>query len=108
SNGGSTANGGAGSVDVALVVGGVTLNSVSYTINGPNSFTTSGTINVASSATLTAVIGGIPAGNGYTITMSATGIDGTSCGGSATFNVTAGAVTAVSVTLDCHQAAKTG
>lgn len=107
---GTTANnGGVGSVDIAVVQGGVTLTSVAYTISGPNSFTTSGSINVASSATLSAVIGGIPAGNGYTIMLSATGTDGTTnCGGSATFNVTAGAVTAVSVTLDCHQAAKTG
>jgi hypothetical protein len=109
SNSGPTANGGVGSVDLALVEGGVTLNSVSYTITGPNSYMTSGSINVASSATLSAVIGGLPAGNGYTITLSATGTDGTTtCGGSATFNVTAGAVTAVSVTLDCHEVAKTG
>lgn len=100
---------GTGSVDVALVQGGVTLTSVSYTISGPNGFTTSRTINVASSATVSAVIGAIPTGNGYTITLSATGADGaTTCGGSARFGVTAGAVTSVNITLDCHQAAKTG
>jgi hypothetical protein len=108
-NGGPAANGGAGSLDIALITGGVTLNSVSYTINGPNSFTTSGMINVASSTTLSAVIGGLPAGNGFSIILSATGADGTTnCGGSATFNVTAGAVTNVNVTLDCHQPTKTG
>ena len=109
SSGGSTATGGVGSLDIAVVEGGVTLTSVGYTITGPNSFMTSGTINVASSTSITAVIGGLPAGNGYSIMLSATGTDGvTTCGGSASFNVTAGAVPAVSVTLDCHQAAKTG
>jgi hypothetical protein len=102
-------NDGLGSVDIALVQGGVTLTSVSYSISGPNSFSKSGTINVGSSATLSAVIGGLPAGNGFTITLSATGTDGTTtCGGSGTFDVTAGNVAKVVVTLDCHQPAKTG
>ena len=105
----TTNNGSLGSVDIALVQGGVTINTVSYTITGPNNFMKSGSINVANSQTLSAVIGGIPAGNGYTITLTATGTDGTtSCGGSAMFNVTAGAVTKVNLTLDCHQAANTG
>jgi hypothetical protein len=98
-----------GSIDLALIEGGVTLTSVSYTITGPNGFSKAGTINVAASSTLSTIIGGLPAGNGFTITLAATGTDGTTtCGGSATFNVTAGAVAAVSVALDCHQAAKTG
>ena len=102
-------NGGVGSVDIAVVHGGVTLTSVGYTISGPNSFSISGTINVAASSTISAVIGGLPAGNGYTITLTATGTDGaTMCGGSGTFNVTAGAVATVAVTLDCHQPATTG
>ena len=107
---GTTANNaGVGSVDIAVVQGGVTLTSVGYTISGPNSFSSTGTINVAASSTISAVIGGLPAGNGYTIMLTATGTDGVStCGGSGTFNVTAGAVATVAVTLDCHQPAKTG
>ena len=106
----ATANkAGVGSVDIAVVQGGVTLTSVGYTISGPGGFSSTGTINVASSSTISAVIGGLPAGNGYTITLSATGTDGaTTCAGSGTFNVTAGAVATVAVTLDCHQPAKTG
>ena len=106
----ATANsGGVGSVDIAVVQGGVTLTSVGYTITGPNSFSSAGTINVAASSTISAVIGGLPAGNGYTIALTATGSDGaTTCGGSGTFNVTAGAVATVAVTLDCHQPSKTG
>jgi len=105
----TTDNSQPGSVDIALLEGAVTLTSVSYTITGPNGFATSGTINVASSSTVSAIIGGLPAGNGFTITLSATGTDGaTTCGGSATFNVTAGAVAKATVALDCHQPAKTG
>jgi len=98
-----------GSIDFALIEGGVTLTSVSYTITGPNGFSKVGTINVAASGTLSTIIGGLRAGDGFTITLAATGTDGTTtCGGSATFDVTAGAVAAVTVALDCHQAAKTG
>ena len=99
----------AGSVDFALVQDGVTLTSVGYTIIGPNSFATSGTINVAASSAISAVIGGLPAGNGYSIALTATGTDGAPhCAGSASFNVMAHTVSAVTVTLDCHQPAKTG
>src|SRR5450432_2073065 len=98
-----------GSIDFTLIEGGVTLTSVSYTITGPNGFSKVGTINVAASGTLSTIIGGLRAGDGFTITLAATGTDGTTtCGGSATFDVTAGAVAAVTVALDCHQAAKTG
>jgi hypothetical protein len=103
----TTDNAPSGSVDLAILQGGVTLTSVDYTITGPNGFSTSGTINVASSSTISAIIGGLPAGSGFTITLSATG-GATTCGGSATFNVTAGAVAKVNVTLDCHQPATTG
>jgi hypothetical protein len=99
----------AGAIDFALVDGSVTLTSVSYTIVGPTGFSMSGVINVASSSAVSAVIGGLPAGNGYSITLSATGTDGTTtCGGSATFSVTAHSTTTVAVALDCHQQAKTG
>ena len=95
----TTDNSQPGSVDIALLAGSVALTSVSYTITGPNGFATSGTINVASSSTVSTIIGGLPAGDGFTITLSATGTDSsTTCGGNATFNVT----------LDCHQSATTG
>jgi hypothetical protein len=106
-NGGS--NGSLGSINIALVQGGVTLSSVSYTITGPNGFSQSGAIDVSSSSTVSAVIGDLPAGSGYAIALSATGTDGaTTCAGSASFSVAAGAVTAVAVTLDCHEPGKTG
>ena len=78
---------------------GVTLNAVKYTITG-NGFTKSGTIDTSGSPTISGTIGGIPAGKGYTIALSATSLEsGTIFSGSATFSVTAGGTTAVTVHL---------
>jgi len=101
---------GTGSATIALqIAGGLTINTVTYSITGPAGFSTSGSIDVSHSTTVSTVIGGLPAGNGYSLTLTGTATDGTStCLGSGTFNVTAGAVTAVSVVLDCHQAPTTG
>ena len=83
--------------------GGISVSTVSYSITGPHSY--SGTINVADSSTLSAVIGGILAGNGYVLTLTATSVDGTTtCAGtSAPFNVTARTTTAVAVHLQCNR-----
>src|SRR5262245_43617480 len=99
-----------GSVQVALqLADGRTIQSASYTITGPNGFTRTGSINVASSNTLSATIGTIPAGAGYQISITATTTDGaTSCLGSASFNVIAGQIVAVTVSLACHEAPRTG
>src|SRR4051812_8520512 len=91
-----------GSVGLALQVAGVTLNSVSYTIIG-SAFNKSGTIAVTNSTRISPVIGGIPAGNGYSISLTASDLTSSSisCAGSASFNVTAGATTATQVALQC-------
>jgi len=106
--------GGPGSVDaagsVALVVKGTgaVINTFSYSITGPQSYT--GTINVASSTTVSSVIGGIAAGAGYSLTLTGTSLDGqTTCAGtSALFNVIAHATTSVAVTIDCRTPRNTG
>ncbi|HVW27418.1 MAG TPA: hypothetical protein VHC69_18770 [Polyangiaceae bacterium] len=99
-----------GSVGLELQVGsGAVVNTASYTITGPNGFTKSGTIDVSNSTTLTAVIGGLPAGQGFSISVTATATDGaTTCSGSATFNVTARSTTSVTVALDCHEPPQKG
>ena len=95
-----------GSVDLALSLSpGVNVSSVSYEITGaglPSPIT--GSINVADpGATISLLISGIPAGMGYTITLSATSTDGgTTCLGSSMFNITAGATTAVTVAMQCR------
>jgi hypothetical protein len=95
-----------GTVGLNLTLpGGETISTVSWTITGPNGASTvvqSGTTNVASSATLMLTIAGIPAGSGYSISLSGTTVDGTAtCSGSATFGVTARATTSVTVLMQC-------
>jgi hypothetical protein len=99
-----------GTVTLALqVAGGGTVQSASYTITGPKGFTKTGTVNLSTSSMLTATIGGLPAGTGYQITISAITTDGsTSCGGSATFAVMVGKTASVVVPLTCHEAPRTG
>lgn len=78
---------------------GVTLNSVKYTISG-NGFSKSGSIDTSGSPTVSGTVGGIPAGKGYTIALTATSLEnGTIFSGSAKFDVTAGGTTAVNVRL---------
>jgi hypothetical protein len=85
--------------------GGAVINALTWTITGPNGASTvvqSGTVNVANSMTVSFLVGGIPAGTGYTISVSGTSTDGTAtCAGSATFNVTARHTTSVSLYLQC-------
>jgi hypothetical protein len=96
-----------GSVTFALDLGGgaVHISSLSYQISG-GTFSKTGTLNVGNSTTLSGIIAGIPAGQGYTIAVSGTddankllGCQGTS----APFSVTAGAATSVAVHLTCHE-----
>lgn len=101
-----------GSAGFELEVGaGVTLHGVSYVING-NGFTKEGVVDISQSPILTAVIGGIPAGDGFTITITATSIDGSvTCVGTATFAVMEGLITKVTIHLQCrfgHRVGKIG
>jgi hypothetical protein len=100
----------AGTVDFALqLAGGQTINSANYTIIGPNGFTKTGTIDLSSATKLSATIGGLPAGSGFTINLTANTVDGgLSCGGSASFNVAARSTVQVSVPMTCREAPRTG
>ncbi|HLK91496.1 MAG TPA: metallophosphoesterase [Polyangia bacterium] len=105
---GNAPTAGAGSVALVLSGGAGVVNAFSYSITGPNSY--SGSINVANSATVSALIGGIAAGSGYALSITGASTDGkTSCAGaSASFSVSAGATTSVSVVIDCKAPGKTG
>jgi arylsulfatase B len=89
-----------GTVGVNLEVApGVTLDVVTYAIAG-NGFSKTGSIDTSGAPTISATIGGIPAGNGYTITLSAASVEeGTTFTGSASFDVTARGVTSVKIHL---------
>jgi len=99
-----------GGVSVSLSIGGgETINSASYSITGPAAFTNSGTIDLSNSTSVAVTLGGIPAGSGYNITLTATTTDGSiSCGGSATFTVTAGQTVSVVIALSCQEAPHKG
>lgn len=99
-----------GKISLELQVApGSMLSSVSYTIVGPNGFTRSGSLDVSQSSTVSGTIGGLPAGTGYTITLSGTTTNGAiSCGGSATFDVLARTSTKVNVPLTCKEKPTTG
>ena len=96
-----------GSIGLNLTAApGVTLNAVTYTVTG-NGFTKTGAIDTSGSPNISGTIGGIPAGKGYTITLTATSAEGdTTFTGSAKFDVNAGATT--SVTLRLNGASRTG
>src|SRR6188768_1119934 len=65
-----------GTLGLNLDVGpGVTLNAVTYAISG-NGFSKTGTIDSSGSSTINGTIGGIPAGKGYNITLTATSAEG--------------------------------
>ncbi len=100
------AEGHEGTIGMQLTLpGGEQINSVSWTITGPNGATTvvkTGMVNVGNSTKVNFQIGGIPAGTGYSITLSGSSADGTvTCAGSATFNASARATTSVNVVLQC-------
>jgi hypothetical protein len=101
---------GAESIELNLEIApGINLNGATYTINGPGGFLRTGTIDISHSTKFMANIGALPAGNGFTITITASSVDGsTSCSGSATFNVTAHTTNGVAVHLTCHEAPRTG
>jgi hypothetical protein len=102
--------GNSGSVGLKLqLASGATINSASYTITGPGGYTKTGSLELTSATTLSATIGGIPAGVGYSINLAANSTDGsTTCGGSAGFDVQAKKTAKVTVPMACKEAPRTG
>ncbi len=107
---GSPSDGATGTIGLSLVLpGGAVINSVTYTLldsssnvitlpNSPNP----GTIDVSNSQSIDFQLGGVPAGSGDTINLSATVAGGGSCQGTATgLAVTAHTTANVSVQLLC-------
>jgi hypothetical protein len=100
-----------GAVGISLTVGSqATLAQVSYTLTGPAAFSKTGTLNVAASTTISGTVGGIPAGDGYTVRLDAVTTDAAiACSGtSPAFTVKPQATTPVAVHLLCQQGATTG
>lgn len=105
------AQGSVGEVGLNLTIApGVVVDAVTFTVTGNGITPITNTIPVANlGSTVSAVIGGLPAGTGYNITLSAVSVDGkTNCGGSAPFSVVAGQTTSVSIALQCRGPQTTG
>ena len=95
-------------IDLQLAPG-IVVNSVEYTITGPLGFSRRGQIDVHNSSTVSAIIGAIPFGVGYQISLRASSVDGrASCAGSATFDIDGPALRAVPVHMTCQLQPGTG
>jgi hypothetical protein len=90
-----------GKVGLALTVpGGVTLNSVSYTISGPTNV--AGSVPLSNSTAIQFQVGGLAAGH-YTLQLTATDTSGDPCSGSSPFSISAGSTTGVALGMTCFQ-----
>ena len=70
------------------VAPGVNVTSATYAIQGPNGFSTTGTVAVGTTANITFNVMGLPTGMGFMVSVAAVASDGmTTCTGSQTFNV---------------------
>jgi hypothetical protein len=93
-----------GALSIGLVVPpNAQINTINYQLT-KTAFSQAGSLNVAQSGVVSGVIGGIPAGTGYTLTLTASdvGMKFTSCAGSSMVAVTGGSTTPVSVNIECH------
>jgi hypothetical protein len=108
-----TTDDGTGSIGLQLTLaGGDQINTVSYTVNGPNgasTIVTTGSVPVGNSTSIFfQTPDNIPPGAGYTITLTGGDDAGDTClGTSAPFTVTARTSTPVLVELQCHSTAAT-
>ncbi|HXX66530.1 MAG TPA: hypothetical protein VEK07_05090 [Polyangiaceae bacterium] len=83
-----------------LLPNGESVTSLSWTINGPNSY--SGTIPIGSAQSVEVIAGGVLAGSGYTITLSGSdSANGVCIGTSNSFGVIAGQMTSVTLAVIC-------
>jgi hypothetical protein len=99
-----------GEIDLGLTLAnGQVINSANYTITGPGGYSRTDTIDLTSATRLSALIGGIPAGNGYSIAITAATTTGSqNCSGSGSFDIVAGQTTTVTVGMTCREAPRTG
>ncbi len=91
-----------GSINAEFRLPSGTASQASYALTGPNGFRQSDTLDFDGSQAIGFLIDGVPAGDGYTLTFTASSSDGAEmCSGSATVNVTAQMAAPVDVTAQC-------
>jgi hypothetical protein len=96
----------AGSIDLSLKLGDQQLDSMSYAIVGAG-FSKSGNLDVSHSSKVSGVVGGIPFGTNYALTMNGKGMGPTplDCSGSASFDLNAVGPLPVSIQITCREPA---
>jgi hypothetical protein len=97
-----------GHVGLALQIApGVSIGPVSWTIVNPSLLAApmTGKVDVSQSTSLQFVVGGLPAGGGYSITLTAMTSTGVNCSGSATFDIIQNFTTPVPVDVVCGSSA---
>jgi len=86
-----------------------TIDRVSYSVSGNGITPIAGMIDVTDTNVATAVIAGLPAGSGYSVSATAASTDGkTKCVGEAAFSIIDGAETAAHLILQCTGPAASG
>ncbi len=91
------------------LLGGEMITTISWTVTGPNGAATvvqSGAVNVQNSLSASFQVSSIPAGSGYSISLSGTSLDGSvTCSGAVSFSVAARMTTTVADLLQCNPTA---
>ncbi len=101
---------GVGSIGMKLTLpGGGSIQTIGWTITGPSGASTvvkTGVANVQNSEVIRFLVGDLPVGTNFNISLSGTSADGSvTCAGSAQFDVMARTTTNVSVALQCNSPA---
>jgi hypothetical protein len=100
------AEGAVGSIALSLKLGDKQLDSMNYAIVG-SGFSTSGSLDVSHSSKVTGVIGGIPFGTNYALTMNGHGVGSAplACSGSASFDLKDVGPLPVNIQITCKEPA---
>jgi len=95
-----------GSIELSLQAGDARLDAMNYAIVGGSGFVSSGSLDVSNSTRVSGVIGGIPFGKNYALTVNgkAQGQAPLDCAGSASFDLNAVGPTPVPILINCRGA----
>ncbi|HEY3252347.1 MAG TPA: hypothetical protein VGJ91_00280 [Polyangiaceae bacterium] len=98
----------AGSIELALKLGDKKLDAISYAIVG-SGFATSGTLDISKSSKVSGIVGGIPFGRNYALTMTGKGVGDAplDCSGSTSFDLQDVGPLPVSIQITCKEPAVT-
>ncbi|MEI9938683.1 MAG: hypothetical protein WDO69_15805 [Pseudomonadota bacterium] len=94
----------AGSIALSLEVGGKKLDSMNYAVVG-SGFSTSGSLDVSHSSKVSGVVGGIPFGSNYALTMNGKGAGEAplDCSGSTSFDLNSVGPLPVTIAITCKE-----